>query len=325
MACEECGRLTSSRASVASLSASSEPGSTRSPSAKRSATAEPCSQSAGPGVPALSTSTQSTQTDWIGSAPSTSSQAACPASPQASPEADADEATSAGYGPRSLKLFDYLAPRGHWRRILSDSLASNLTGWRGLSGHFESSVSMRGPSSSPLTTWVPHILDDESGLLPTPTATSYGSTNNGKRGDGTTYKTAGTPSLETMARKNLWPTPTAGDAKSSGSRNTESSSAHFGLSLTDAVRQDGGQGRLIPTPSANDWKGSSKPGQRRRQLTDPAMGVIPQGGGGDLNPTFCEWLMGFPLAWTVLEPSEMPASRRSSKRSGTRSSKPTGA
>jgi hypothetical protein len=139
-----------------------------------------------------------------------------------------------------------------------------------------------------------------------------------------------------MARKNLWPTPTAGDAKSSGSRNTESSAAHFGLSLTDAIRLDGGKGRrirgeqklsarvkMMPTPSANDWKGSSKPGQRRRQLTDPEMGVIPQGGGGALNPTFCEWLMGFPLEFSALEPSEMPASRRSLKRSGTRSSKPT--
>ena len=52
----------------------------------------------------------------------------------------------------------------------------------------------------------------------------------------------------------------------------------------------------IPTPSANDWKGSSKPGQRRGQLTDPAMGVITPG--GSLNPTWVEWLMGWPLGWT---------------------------
>lgn len=46
-------------------------------------------------------------------------------------------------------------------------------------------------------------------LLPTPTANHYGTTNNGKRGDGTTFKTAGTPSLQTMARTGRWPTPTA--------------------------------------------------------------------------------------------------------------------
>jgi len=61
--------------------------------------------------------------------------------------------------------------------------------------------------------------------------------------------------------------------------------------------------RGIPTPSANDWKGSSKDGQRRGQLTDPAMGVIPAG--GRLNPTFVEWLMGFPIGSTAFSPLEM--------------------
>ena len=37
--------------------------------------------------------------------------------------------------------------------------------------------------------------------LPTPTASHYGTTNNGRRGDGSIYKTAGTPSLHTMARR----------------------------------------------------------------------------------------------------------------------------
>jgi len=71
-----------------------------------------------------------------------------------------------------------------------------------------------------------------------------------------------------------WPTPTAGDAKSSGSRNTPTSKAHGGLSLTDAVRMDGGVGRTGPS-------------------------------GGPLNPTWVEWLMGWPLGWTALEPLAM--------------------
>ena len=104
-----------------------------------------------------------------------------------------------------------------------------------------------------------------------------------------------------------WPTPMASDAEGSGSRNTPNSKAHPGISLTDAVRGDGGIGRT-PTPSANDWKGSSKSGQRRGQLTDPAMGVIEPG--GQLNPTWVEWLMGFPLGWTDLNVSETPSSLR---------------
>jgi hypothetical protein len=42
--------------------------------------------------------------------------------------------------------------------------------------------------------------------------------------------------------------------------------------------------------------------------------------GGQLNPTWVEWLMGYPLGWTALEPSEMPSSRRSRKSSAARSS-----
>jgi hypothetical protein len=43
--------------------------------------------------------------------------------------------------------------------------------------------------------------------------------------------------------------------------------------------------------------------------------------GGALNPTWVEWLMGFPLGWTDLGDSATPSSRKSSKSSGGRSSK----
>jgi hypothetical protein len=41
--------------------------------------------------------------------------------------------------------------------------------------------------------------------------------------------------------------------------------------------------------------------------------------GGALNPTWVEWLMGFPLGWTVCDASGTRSSRRSSKSSGGRS------
>ena len=131
---------------------------------------------------------------------------------------------------------------------------------------------MRGGESWALAT--PELHTDETACgsspkLPTPTATSYGSTNNGTRPSGETYKTKGTPSLATMAAKNLWPTPTAGDSKSSGSRMCQGSKAHAGLSLTDAVQQTSGKER----------DGSPT--------------------GGRLNPTWVEWLMGWPLGWTA--------------------------
>lgn len=65
-----------------------------------------------------------------------------------------------------------------------------------------------------------------------------------------------------------WPTPTSGDAKSSGSRNTETSKANPGVSLTDAVRGDGGTGRVWPTPSVASATGgqTSRSGDRKGEL-----------------------------------------------------------
>jgi hypothetical protein len=41
--------------------------------------------------------------------------------------------------------------------------------------------------------------------------------------------------------------------------------------------------------------------------------------GGSLNPTWVEWLMGFPLGWTALDASETPSSRKSRRSSSKRS------
>ncbi len=87
------------------------------------------------------------------------------------------------------------------------------------------------------------------------------------------------------------PTPRANDAKKTG--NIDPTNSRNGLA--GFVR--------IPTPASSDWKDSSKPGQRRGQLTDPAQGGIPAG--GRLNPAFVEWLMGWPIGSTALSPLEM--------------------
>lgn len=66
-----------------------------------------------------------------------------------------------------------------------------------------------------------------------------------------------------------WPTPTFNDASAAGNRNLAGSCAHAGTSLTDAV--NGGQGRRH----------------------------------GQLNPSWVEWLMGWPEEWTDLKPLAM--------------------
>ena len=62
---------------------------------------------------------------------------------------------------------------------------------------------------------------------------------------------------------------------------------------------------LLPTPTASDAikRGRVTPRQGAMGLSETV--------GGQLNPTWVEWLMGFPLGWTDLEDSETPSSRRS--------------
>ena len=122
------------------------------------------------------------------------------------------------------------------------------------------------------------ISGGESSLLPTPSANSYGTNLGGAAGR--TGKPR--PSLDTMARHDLWPTPL-----------TE----RGGGNLIVAV------GRLHATPCQSD--------ARRCQLRT--------GVGGPLNPRWVEWLMGFPIGHLSCEPSVTP-SCRSARKSSARSS-----
>ena len=86
----------------------------------------------------------------------------------------------------------------------------------------------------------------------------------------------------------LWPTPHgfSQDGRSNGPSGNE---------LGRAVNQS-----LWPTP-----------GGTRPHDTDQVSGRLANEIGGSLNPTWVEWLMGFPSGWTVLELSATPSCRRS--------------
>ncbi len=58
---------------------------------------------------------------------------------------------------------------------------------------------------------------------------------------------------------------------------------------------------LMNAPAQRSTSGS--PIRTQRAGTDPAMGIIPAG--GSLNPTWVEWLMGWPIEWTDLRPLAM--------------------
>lgn len=65
--------------------------------------------------------------------------------------------------------------------------------------------------------------------------------------------------------------------------------------------------RMYPTPSARDWKdtpGMAKSKGKRNRTDQLARRVYAEegtpAGGGQLNPTFPEWLMGYPFGWSDL-------------------------
>ena len=100
--------------------------------------------------------------------------------------------------------------------------------------------------------WQTPVADDANNF-PTPTASTYGSNQGGAAGRTGKVRL----SLESMARKGLWPTPTV-----CGNYNKTGASKKSGNGLATAV-------------------------------------------GGPLNPNWVEWLMGWPIGHTALEPLEM--------------------
>ena len=101
-----------------------------------------------------------------------------------------------------------------------------------------------------------------------------------------------------------WPTPTCGDSKSSGSFGYEKTSTHNpGMTLCDATER-GLRDNEWPTPQSRDWKsgdGKRFPDPERSNDLNDAVDFreVSQ---GRLNPSWVEWLMGWPSGWTTLDP-----------------------
>lgn len=95
----------------------------------------------------------------------------------------------------------------------------------------------------------------------------------------------------------LWPTPTV-----HGNNNSPKLGTSRGTGLATAVK-------TWPTPTASAYKGWSK--NHNRANTDDRIDYTVEreaylaGQSGQLNPTWEEWLMGWPIGWTELKPLAM--------------------
>lgn len=112
------------------------------------------------------------------------------------------------------------------------------------------------------------------------------------------------PTLEQAVKEEmgLWPTPTG----------------RCGTGASQTVTRQGGPdlqtaAKMYPTPTtgAGLCGGTGNYQQLKAleasgQITEEEHRSMAAGNGGQLNPTWVEWLMGFPLGWTDLSASETP-------------------
>lgn len=282
-----------------SVSGSSEPGCEQSPSVRRTRTAGPSSRNIGQASTASKTFIPLTQTDWVGLDESILCAEASLASHSPSLESRKAKRTTATSGRRCAALLHSRDPLGSLAKTL---LASSRWHSTMCSLTWKPSATPRGRLLFRLQLLELHTDVIASGsLLPTPTAQTYGSNQGG--GMGRTGKVR--YSLETMARRGMLPTPTARDWRSG--KASEATHARNSRPLNEVVM------RMWATPTV-------KGDYNRAGLSATSGDGLATQVGGALSPTWVEWLMGFPPEWTALDASEMPSSRRSSKRSAARSS-----
>ncbi len=167
---------------------------------------------------------------------------------------------------------------------------SSIEGWPALSvifpraGTMLNGVAYRRPMS------VRRTSGNGSLSWPTPTVRDYKDV-----GENTNYeKVAQKSKLAGVAMVRMWSAPTARLADQRGAQAKRYFDPKRSNDLDDAVAATL---LKLPTPTAT----------RRTGLQSHGRNVVT----GQLNPTWVEWLMGFPLGWTDLEGSATPSSPKS--------------
>lgn len=219
---------------------------------------------------------------WLTSLPPAS-----PASLSALPENAPEPTTPATCGPQPSNASAWYDRASHCWRTYQDSFL--LDTLEPFSETWPKAGMMRAGVFYPQPKWEHRISAIGCGLLlqtPIDPSKGGGSSRSGDRRNEI-------PTLHGMARSGMWPTPTV-----NGNHNRKGASAKSGDGLATAV--------LLATPQARDFRTGStarwENPERSRNLNDQI--------GGKLNPTWVEWLMGWPLGWTDLKPLAMDKFRQ---------------
>jgi hypothetical protein len=195
----------------------------------------------------------------------TSSVAASHARTSATPEKEQDSMANAQdsstKSPVSLAYFDPdTCCWRTWQRCL-------LEGWERFSGRWPRSGTMRNGIAYRLPQLVPRISGTGSSFWRTPNATD------GTNGGPNARDSSGAPHLTAQV---TWPTPSGCGFSNEGQG---ARVAEMASSYEEAVAMTDGRKSVVN----RYWEGD------QTETT-----------GGQLNPTWVEWLMGFPLGWTDL-------------------------
>ena len=215
------------------------------------------------------------------------------------PLARAQESTASGAGcgrtwPESLARWDRAS--SSWKT----PQCSLLEGLDEFSETWPRWGMMRAGECSALTMPAHLTSETESGLLPTPSASD--SITDKMTGGATVYmdkfgkprrKTPNGSASTGLARlvQYTWPTPTASLGTKGGL--VTPAKAREGGTLIEAL-----SARTFATPTARDWRS----GKASQATHDKNSRPLSEQIGGSLNPTWVEWLQGWPLGWTDLKP-----------------------
>ena len=203
---------------------------------------------------------------------------------------------------------------GLLEKMLVDTLNSVSTPY---SRTWKVKVTPQGRLVFQLLASVQNTKEKESGLWRTPDAYSGGSNLNKikealdeghlKRKSGQSIQIR---LADQVKESRLWPTPTTDSASERTKKYKQG-----GTPLTLAVQEEE---KMWPTPAAHEGRlgyqrrDTGKKGTQKSLTTK----VIDEEGGrekttGQLNPTWVEWLMGYPSGWTDLSVSETVSSHKS--------------
>jgi hypothetical protein len=116
--------------------------------------------------------------------------------------------------------------------------------------------------------------------------------------------------LAQQQAESMWPTPRASKAMSEDVSNIKERGVDKGR-LEERVA------KMWPTPTQRDYKGQNSLKhiqEKPRHNSQLPNRLRQQGISGSLNPTWVEWLMGYPAGYTDLKHWEILSSRKSSKK-----------